>query len=167
MSTGQKVKALLIPVWQLECCVSLLTDVCQGPTSPTWNINSTLKKQKLLQNQVLQNKSSSLKSLNEFPLFLLFSCLYFKQILLWHCMFYIWYIELVVKILCSLTLWSHSPCFIKIFSISNGSLPRVCWFLIIIWMVNICFGWSNEKSSNWAWERSQCSQLTPSGGNID
>lgn len=57
--------------------------------------------------------------------------------------------------------------FIMIFSTSNERFPSVCWFLFIIWMVKICFDWSDEKSSNWAWERSRCSRLTPSGGNID
>lgn len=57
--------------------MSLLTDVLQEPTSPTWNINSSLKKQKLLlQNQVPQSKSLLLKSINEFPFWFWFLDVY-------------------------------------------------------------------------------------------
>lgn len=48
--------------------MSLLTDVLQGPTSPTWNINSPLIKEKLLlQNQVPQSKNSYYRALMNFP----------------------------------------------------------------------------------------------------
>lgn len=154
MSTGKKVKASLIPVWQLECCMCLLTDVLQGPTSPTWNINSPLKKQ----NQVPQSKSSLLKSIKEFPFCFCFSDVYTpNRSLTVHVLYLIQWISCANAVFLSFVK-PDSPCSIKVFAILNENLPNGCWLLFIIWMVKICFDWSDDNSSNWAWERSQCSQ---------